>query len=119
MSVQVVLGDQDFSLHISGWTAVATLRRKITIPYSAVEEVQVGNFQFPWTALKRTGIASLGYKAGHFLIDEKKYFLFFHDENKAVMLRLKGNEFDHIVMENENPEELANHILIRSSSHKQ
>ncbi|MDH4617698.1 hypothetical protein [Brevibacillus sp. AY1] len=102
MSVQVVQGDQDLFLHISGWTAVATLRRKIAIPYSTVEEVQVGNFQFPWTAIKRTGITSLGYKAGHFLIDEKKYFLSFHDDNRAVILSLKDNEFDHIVMESEN-----------------
>ncbi|MCC3372086.1 hypothetical protein [Cohnella sp. REN36] len=75
MSVQVVLGDRGVEVNISGWTAVTNLRKTIHIPYSSIEEVQSGNFKFPWTAVKRTGIASPRYKAGVFIIDGKKYFL--------------------------------------------
>ncbi|MGF9965122.1 hypothetical protein [Bacillus rhizoplanae] len=118
MSVQIVLDDSDLILNISGWTAVTTLRKKIKIPYTSVEEVQVGNFKFPWTAIKRTGITTFGYKAGLFIIDEKQYFLSYHDANKVIILSLKGYEFDKIVIESEAPEQLANTILMRCSSHK-
>jgi len=118
MSVQIVLDDSDLILNISGSTAITTMRRKIKIPYTSVEEVQVGNFKFPWTAIKRTGITTFSYKAGIFVIDGKKYFLCYHDTNKVVILDLKGYEFDKIVIESEEPEQLANNILMRCSSQK-
>lgn len=117
MSVQVVLGDRGVEVNISGWTAVTNLRKTIQIPYASIEEVQSGNFRFPWTAVKRTGIAAPGYKAGIFIIDGKKYFLSYHDPYKVVILDLKGFEFDKIVVESDNPEQLVNHILLRRASH--
>jgi len=117
MSVQVVLGDLGVEVNISGWTAVTTLRKTIQIPYASIEKVQSGNFKFPWTAVKRTGIAAPRYKAGIFIIDEKKYFLAYHDADKVVILDLKGFEFDQIVIESDNPEQLANHILLCRASH--
>ncbi|MGG4094704.1 PH domain-containing protein [Paenibacillus lautus] len=117
MSVQVVLGDRGVEVNISGWTAVTNLRRTIQIPYASIEEVQSGNFKFPWTAVKRTGIATPRYKAGVFIIDKKKHFLSYHDASKVVILDLKGFEFDKIVIESDNPEQLTNHILLRRASH--
>ena len=116
MSVQVVLDDSAFILNISGWMTVATLRKEIKIPYTMIEGVQAGGFKFPWTAIKRTGITTAGYKAGHFVIDGKKYFLSYHDANKVVILDLKGYEFDKIVIESEDPEQLANDILMRCAA---
>lgn len=117
MGFQVILGDRGIEVNISGWTAVTTLRKTIQIPYASIEEVQPGNFKFPWTAVKRTGIASPRYKAGIFIIDEKKYFLAYHDACKVVILDLKRFEFDKIVIESDDPEQLANHILLRRASH--
>jgi hypothetical protein len=116
VSIQVVLEDSEFILDISGWTAVTNLRRKIKIPYNSVVEVQTGSFKFPLTAIKRTGITTLDYKAGIFLIDGKKYFLSYHSDNKVIILSLKENEFDKVVIESEDPEQLANNILMRCSS---
>lgn len=113
MSVQIEMGETALILNISGGTAVTTFRRKIEIPYNSFEEVQVGNFKFPLSAIKRTGITTLGYKAGIFIIDKKKYFLSYHDANKVAILGLKGFEFDKIVIENEDPEQLAKNILMR------
>jgi hypothetical protein len=118
MSVQVVSGDSEFVLDISGWTAAATLRRKIIVPYTSIENVQAGNFKFPWTAVRRTGIAALGYKAGHFVMDGEQYFLSYHDADKVVILDLKGHEFDKMVLESADPEQLANTIAKNCSTHK-
>lgn len=112
MSFQVVAGDRELLLNISGWTAALTLRREIKIPYTSIEEIQVGKFQFPWTAaIKRTGITTLGYKAGIFMIEDEKYFLAYHNENEVVMLKLKGCEFDHIVFESRNYKQLVHKIM--------
>ncbi|QED48488.1 PH domain-containing protein [Cytobacillus dafuensis] len=118
MSVQVVLEDTELILDISGWTSITTLKRKIKIPYNSVVEVQTGSFKFPLTSIKRTGITTLDYKAGIFLIDGKKHFLTYHEDNKVIILSLKENEFDKVVIESEDPEQLANNILLRCSSLK-
>ena len=115
MSVQIEFGDTSLILNISGKTMVTTLRKKIEIPYNSVEEVQISNFKFPLTAVKRTGITTIGYKAGIFIIDKKKYFLSYHDANKVAILGLKGFEFDKIVVESEEPEQLEKSILMRCS----
>ena len=94
MSVQIEFGDTALILNISGKTMVTTLRKKIEIPYNSVEEVRISNFKFPLTAVKRTGITTIGYKAGIFIIDKKKYFLSYHDANKVAILGLKGFEFE-------------------------
>lgn len=117
MSVQVVAGDSEFVLDISGWTAVATLRRKIIVPYTSVENVRTGNFKLPWTAVRRTGIAATGYKAGHFVLDGEQYFLSFHDTGKVVILDLIGHEFDKMVLEIADPEQLINTISKCSPAH--
>ncbi|GIP32533.1 PH domain-containing protein [Paenibacillus sp. J2TS4] len=111
MSIQMILSDRDITLKLSGWTAVACLRGEVKIPYSSIEKVQAGNFEFPWSAVKRTGISFPNYKAGSFLIQGAKYFLSYHDPDKVVILDLKGCEFDKVVMESEAPEQLADHIL--------
>ncbi|QGM32133.1 hypothetical protein GI482_18035 [Bacillus sp. N3536] len=115
MSVQIEFGDTSLILNISGKTMVTTLRKKIEIPYNSVEEVRISNFKFPLTAVKRTGITTIGYKAGIFIIDKKKYFLSYHDANKVAILGLKGFEFDKIVVESEDPEQLEKNILMRCS----
>ncbi|CAM4009032.1 hypothetical protein [Lederbergia lenta] len=112
MSFQVVAGDRELLLNISGWTAALTLRREIKIPYTSIEEIRVGKFHFSWTAaIKRTGITTFGYKAGIFMIEDEKYFLAYHNENEVVMLKLKGCEFDHIVFESRNYEQLVHEIM--------
>lgn len=112
MGVQVNLGNMDIDFKISGWTAVACLRKEIKIPYTSIEQVRVGNFELPWNAVKRTGISvPHGYKAGYFLYNGQKYFLSYHDANQAVILDLKGCEFDKVVFQSEAPQHLADHIL--------
>ncbi|WP_026909286.1 hypothetical protein [Paucisalibacillus globulus] len=112
MGFQVVAGDRELLLNISGWTAALTLRREIKIDYISIEEIRVGKFHFPWTvAIKRTGITTFGYKAGIFMIEDKKYFLAFHNENEVVMLKLKGCEFDYIVFESRNYKQLVHEIM--------
>ncbi|MEI3614445.1 hypothetical protein [Pseudogracilibacillus sp. SO30301A] len=112
MSFQVVAGDRELLLNISGWTAALTLRREIKIPYTSIEEIRVGKFHFPWTtAIKRTGITTFKYKAGIFMIKDEKYFLAYHNENEVVMLKMKGCEFDHIVFESRNYKQLIHEIM--------
>ncbi|MED3551847.1 PH domain-containing protein [Cytobacillus praedii] len=115
MTVQIEVGDTALIVNISGGTMFTTLRKRIEIPYNFIEEVQVGNFKFPLTAIKRTGITTMGYKAGIFIIDKKKYFLSYHDANKVAILGLKEFEFDRIVIENEDSEQLVKNILMRCS----
>ncbi|MBS4220047.1 hypothetical protein KHA96_17175 [Bacillus sp. FJAT-49711] len=112
MSFQVMAGDRELLLNISGWTAALTLRREIKIPYTSIEEIRVEKFHFPWkAAIKRTGITTFGYKAGIFMIEDEKYFLAYHNENEVVMLKLKGCEFDHIVFESRNYKQLVHEIM--------
>ncbi|MFJ7935928.1 hypothetical protein [Sporosarcina sp. NPDC096371] len=118
MRIQLVFEECDLLLKISGWTAVLTQRRNIKIPYTSIENVQVGHFKYPWTAIKKTGIATSSYKAGLFIIDGDKYFLSFNDADNVVTLDLKGFEFDKIVIEIEDRKQLANELLTRCSSIK-
>ncbi|MBO0994430.1 PH domain-containing protein [Bacillus sp. SD088] len=112
MSFQIMTGDQELRLNISGWTAALTLRKEIKIPYSSIEEIRVGKFHFPWAAaIKRTGITTTGYKAGIFIIEDKKYFLAYHHADQVVMLQLKGCEFDHVVFESENPKQVVHEMM--------
>lgn len=117
MSFQVVAGDRVLLLNISGWTAALTLRKEIKIPYTSIEEIRVGKFHFPLTAaIKRTGITTFDYKAGIFIIEGEKYFLVYRSTNEVVMLRLKGCEFDQVVFERGDQEQLVNDILRRCPS---
>ncbi|GIN97470.1 hypothetical protein J6TS1_33400 [Siminovitchia terrae] len=117
MSFQVVSNDNELLLKISGWTAALTMRKEIKIPYTMIEEIRVGSYKFPWkTAVKRTGITTSGHKAGIFMIEGKKYFLAYHSANEIVMLRLKEHEFDYVVFESGNNEQLVNDILKRCPS---
>jgi hypothetical protein len=111
MSVQVILENHEVVLKITGWTAVASLRKEIKIPYASIKNVQTGNFDFPWGAVKRAGISvPYGYKAGNFLHKGHKYFLSFHDSTQVVMLDLKDSEFDKVVIQSQAPEELVDLI---------
>ncbi|WP_148466580.1 PH domain-containing protein [Paenibacillus sp. GM2] len=110
MSVQVVLGDRELIVNISGLEVAAILKKEIKIPYASIVDVQPGSFEFPWTAVKRTGITTNNYKAGSFVIQREKYFLAYHDAHKVVILNLDGAEFDKIVLGSEAPEQLANDI---------
>ncbi|TDF94728.1 hypothetical protein [Paenibacillus piri] len=112
MGVQVNLGNSEIVFNISGWTALTSLRREIKIPYTSIENVQAGHFEFPWKAVKRAGINfPNGYKAGEFLYNGQKYFLSFRDGNHVVILDLKGCEFDKVVIQSEAPKQLADHIM--------
>ncbi|MEK3723007.1 hypothetical protein [Paenibacillus sp. FSL H8-0034] len=111
MSVQVILENHEVVLKITGWTALASLRKEIKIPYASIQNVQIGNFDFPWGAVKRAGISvPYGYKAGNFLHEGHKYFLSFHDSTQVVMLDLKESEFDKVVIQSQAPEELVDLI---------
>ncbi|MBW8348004.1 hypothetical protein K0H71_00930 [Bacillus sp. IITD106] len=112
MSFQVVAGDRELILNISGWTAALTLRKEIKIPYTSIEEIRVGKFHFPWTAaIKRAGITTFGYKAGIFMIINEKYFLAYYNANEVIMLCLKGCEFDHVVFESSNHKQLVHEMM--------
>ncbi|MFD0714380.1 PH domain-containing protein [Paenibacillus sp. GCM10027626] len=115
MSIQVILGDRALILNFSSWAAVTNLRSRIEIPYTSIDELQVGAFEFPLTAIRKTGISALNYKAGVFVIDGKKYLLSYRDASKVVILGLKEHEFNKIVIESEAPEQLVNNLLLRSS----
>ncbi len=111
MRFQVVSNDNELLLNIPGWTAALTMRKEIKIPYTLIEEIRVGSYSFPWkTAIKRTGITTSGQKAGIFIIEGKKYFMAYHNANEIIMLRLKEHEFDYVVFESGNKEQLVNDI---------
>ncbi|WP_251407292.1 MULTISPECIES: PH domain-containing protein [Paenibacillus] len=116
MGMQVVLGDRELIVNISGLEVAAILKKEIKIPYTTIVDVQPGSFEFPWTAVKRAGITTMSYKAGSFVIHGEKYFLSYHDAHKVVILSLEGAEFDKIVLESEAPEQLANDIRARCFS---
>lgn len=117
MGFQIMAGEHELELNISGWTAVLTLKREIKIPYTSIEEIRIGSFNFPWaTAIRRSGITTLSYKAGIFNIDDEKYFLAYRKANEVVMLCLKGFEFDRVVFESKDREQLVNDIQRRYPS---
>ncbi|MDF2661191.1 MAG: hypothetical protein K0Q94_3982 [Paenibacillus sp.] len=115
MSIQITLGDYALILNFSGWAAITNLRSKIEIPYTSIDKLQVGDFEFPITAVKRTGISALTYKSGVFVINGKKHLLSYRDARKVVILDLQEHEFNKIVIESEAPEQLVNNLLQRSS----
>ncbi|GGG07533.1 hypothetical protein [Paenibacillus aceti] len=115
MGMQVVLGERELSVKISGMEVYAILKKELKIPYASIVNVQTGSFEFPLTAVRRTGITTMGYKAGSFVIHGEKYFLSYHNAHQVVILSLKGAEFDKIVLESEAPEQLANDIRARCS----
>ncbi|GAA3401514.1 hypothetical protein ACFFNY_13815 [Paenibacillus hodogayensis] len=112
MSIQVNLDKHDIVLHISGLTALANLRKEVRIPYDSIVNVRAEHFEFPWSAVKRTGIAMPnGYKAGHFLHAGQQYFMAYRDADQAVVLDLKGCEFDKAVLQSGESGQLAERIM--------
>ncbi|NIK11501.1 hypothetical protein [Alkalibacillus almallahensis] len=109
--MQVELRDDVVLLNISGWTSLFTFRKTLTIPYESIVDVAKTDYRLPLTAIRRTGIRMPHYKGGHFNTSGEKHFVSFHDENRVVVLHLQSHEFDKVVVESKNPDQLIKHLI--------
>lgn len=114
MSRSIVFEEKEVTIRFSGLTALAGLKHELKIPYTAIKNVQAGNFKLHWNALRLFGTSiPKGYKAGRFLYKGQKYFLSYNDVNQVVVLDLEGYEYDKVVVQVGSPKQIKSAILKR------
>ena len=79
-------------VRLTGWTAVAAMRREIRIPRSAIRTVSTG----PWTddgwRVAGTAIPFRDYRQGRFRRRGERRFLTFERRDRLLILRVDGQE---------------------------
>jgi hypothetical protein len=120
--------DDRVRILFTGLDSLAVLRGELSIPYSSIEEVEVGLDELPSVWAWRLGV-SLPFsdrRQGRFwmagvtrsfdLNVEQRLFLDIRDRAHSVVLRLKpGNEYDVVAFDDSRPDELAARIRRRLS----
>jgi hypothetical protein len=85
----------------------------VSIPYTAIESVEVGLPELPSVWAWRVGVSwpFSDRRQGRFWTGDEKLFLDIRHRTRAVALRLKpGSEFSLVAWDEANPEEVAERI---------
>jgi hypothetical protein len=114
MGQSIMFGTHEIVIKFSALTTIAGLKHELKIPYSAIKNVEAGNFKLHWSALRVGGTSiPFGYKAGRFRYNGQKYFLSYNDPSKVVVLDLEGYEYDKVVVQVGQPKQIKQAILKR------
>ncbi|WAH37285.1 hypothetical protein [Alicyclobacillus dauci] len=89
MARRVDIGHDCVTVHLTGLTSVAALKRNIEIPYKHI--VHVSTAAPDPTSLMRLGGTAIGdIQEGHFWHGEDWYFLSYEHPDKVICLTLTG-----------------------------
>ncbi|NOU93230.1 hypothetical protein GC093_08350 [Paenibacillus sp. LMG 31456] len=96
-------------LHLSGLTSLAALKRQLEIPYSSIKDVTIEDFKV--SLLKfRVGTSIADIREGRFMLTDKWSFISYNNHKDVVVLRLNNHEFENVVFQINNPEEVKRQI---------
>ena len=111
MARTVEITPDEVVVRLSGWTAVAALRRELRVPRKAIRDVSTAAWHTDGWRIAGTGIPFRDYRQGWFRRDGKWQFLSFEHRDRVVALRvdrgLGSVRFDVVVVGVDDPEKVA------------
>lgn len=97
-------------LHLDGLTSVAALKRQVEIPYLAIQSVTIEDFNVSLLQF-RVGTSIADIREGRFLLTDRWSFISYENHKDVVVLKLIHHEFENVVFQIHNPEEVKTRIL--------
>ncbi|GAB2559761.1 PH domain-containing protein [Gracilibacillus alcaliphilus] len=112
MNIQFYFDSNEVVLTFSGLVAITGLKRKLTIPYSAIMSVEAGGFHERVTALPTGGVSLPFYRTGRFFHNGKRTFMAYSKRDSVVTLELAPSSmYQRIVVETEQPEQIKQQLM--------
>jgi hypothetical protein len=116
----VRLNGDEVQIRLSGVTAVAAIKRELTIPVGAIRSVSTAPLARSGIRIGGTSIRCIDYHQGRFVIGGRRYFLSFEDRLATVTLELERTDkrvgYDVVVVGVEEPPVLV-HALQNAARH--
>lgn len=117
MARAVEVTDDAVVVRLTGWSAIAALRREVHIPLRAIRRVATDRYGPTGLRLAGTAIPWTDIRAGRFRRDGHWTFLSFDDRDRVVTLELDrtvpGTGFDVVAVGVDDPVGLAAEIDAR------
>ncbi len=110
MSRSVEFSQTSLILHLDGLTSVAALKRQVEIPYSSIKGVSIEDFKVSLLRF-RVGTSIADIREGRFMLTDRWSFISYENHKDVVVLQLNNHEFENVVFQISNPEEIQGKIL--------
>ncbi|TYP70063.1 hypothetical protein [Paenibacillus methanolicus] len=113
MGRNVLFGQHELTLRLTGLNRLFAIKSKVVIPYETVQHVYVDYFDAPKWMLRMPGtsIAGLHLYEGSFKFANQWYFLSFGSRTPLVQLVLAGHEkYRHVIFQTDDPARTASDI---------
>lgn len=110
MSRSIEFTQDSLVLHLSGLTSLAALKTKVEIPYTTIKEVAIEDFKVSLLQF-RVGTSIADIRAGRFMLTNKWSFISYENHKDVIVLKLMNHEFENVIFQINNPEEVKNQIL--------
>ncbi|MCR8636596.1 hypothetical protein [Paenibacillus radicis (ex Xue et al. 2023)] len=114
MSRTIEFTENTLILHLTGLTSLAALKRQLEIPYSAIKDVAIEDFKVSLLQF-RVGTSIADIREGRFMLTDKWSFISYENHKDVIVLRLIDHEFESVVFQINNLEEVKSRILERIS----
>jgi hypothetical protein len=114
---RVELAEDGVRVRLSGWVALAGLRRELWIPYTAIRQVSAGPAELPpaWAVRLGTALPFTDVRYGLFRWGGRWRFYSLNDRREAITLELDGftlagRPVDAVVLGVDDPEDLKRRL---------
>ena len=101
-------------VRLTGWTALAALKREVRVPMRAIRSVSTARYGTTGLRIAGTAIPWTDIRAGRFRRDGRWTFLCFDDRDRVLTLELdrsvRGAAYDLVAVGVDDPDALAAEI---------
>ena len=121
MGRAIEVGDDEVTVRLTGWTALAALRRELRIPLRSIRSVSTERYERDGLRVGGTSVPFSDIRAGRFRRDGLKTFLSFADRGRVLALSLDravpGADYDLVAVEADDPVASAAEVERRLAAH--
>ena len=110
MARTIDLRDDELVVRYDGLAAATVLTRELRVPYSQIENVDVGLYDLPGPLTFRVGTSTAPFgdtRRGTFWRGRERWFLDLSHRARAVVLDLRGHRYTRAALEVDEPQRLA------------
>lgn len=119
MSRTIEVTTREVVVRLTGWTAVAALKRELRLPLGAIRSVSIDRYEANGLRLGGTSIPFTDIRAGRFRRSGRSTFLSFDDRDRVLTLVLdrsvEGVDYDVVAVGIDDPAAVAAEIEARRS----
>ncbi|MFT4245594.1 MAG: PH domain-containing protein [Micrococcaceae bacterium] len=108
----ITITDNELKVHMDSIKEVLAFKKQFSIPLKHIDSVKsASGLKFPNPLQKRIGtnVPHL-YYGGTFRQKGKKTFWDVHNRAKAIVINLKNEKYDRLILEVENPEKVLDEL---------